>query len=92
MPRSDRRPTSCTCTVLLLALLAAGASDLGAQTAPVGPEAVDQPPTLEALVDFGRGQSDLRVAVDRYREDRAALLRRYDVSYSPVRRDRMRAF
>ncbi|MBT8336638.1 MAG: DUF885 domain-containing protein [Gemmatimonadetes bacterium] len=92
MPRSHRRPSPCPGPALLFALLAAGGSELGAQTTPVGAEAVAQPPALAALVDFGRGQSDLRVAVERYREDRAALLRRHDVAYSPVRRDRMRAF
>lgn len=50
------------------------------------------PPELDDLVAFGREQSDLRVAVDRYDEDRGALFRRYDVAYSPVRRARFRAF
>jgi uncharacterized protein (DUF885 family) len=50
------------------------------------------PPELASLVAFDRGQSDLRVAVDRYREDRAALFRRWDVPYSPVRRERLRDF
>lgn len=49
-------------------------------------------PVLDELVAFERGQSEMRVAVDRYAEDRAALQRRYDVAYSPVRRERMRAF
>lgn len=49
-------------------------------------------PVLGELVEFGRGQSDLRVAVARYDEDRAALMRRYDVPYSPGRRERLREF
>ena len=53
---------------------------------------LEDPPTLDALVDFSREQSDLQVAVIRYREDRAALMRRYDIPLSPVRRDRLRAF
>lgn len=36
--------------------------------------------------------SELRDTVDRYSQDRAALLRRYAVEYSPARRDRLRAF
>ena len=36
--------------------------------------------------------SELRDTVARFSEDRAALLRRYTVDYSPARRDRMRAF
>lgn len=52
----------------------------------------EDPPALEALVDFGRGQSDLRVAVERYTRDREALFRRYDIPYSTQRRDRLRGF
>lgn len=37
-------------------------------------------------------QSELRDTVSGYSQDRAALLRRYEVEYSPVRRDRMRRF
>jgi hypothetical protein len=50
------------------------------------------PPTLSALVDFAQSQSDLRLAVQRYEEDRSALFRRWDVALSPVRRARMREF
>ncbi len=48
-------------------------------------------PSLRSLVDFSREQSDLRTAVDRYVRDRDALGRRYDVMYSPVLRERLRA-
>ena len=47
-------------------------------------------PSLRSLVAFGRDQSDLRVAVERYVLDRDALGRRYDVAYSPVLRARLR--
>jgi hypothetical protein len=47
-------------------------------------------PNLGALVGFTRQQSDLRVAIERYEADRAALYRRYDVRYSPVLRDHLR--
>src|SRR5690606_719469 len=49
-------------------------------------------PALPTLVEFDREQSDLRVAVERFAEDRAALGRRYDVDYSPVPRERMERF
>src|SRR5690606_28029255 len=42
----------------------------------------DEVPSLSSLVDFERQQSELRVAVDRFVADRAALNRRYDVDYS----------
>ena len=47
------------------------------------------PPGLHALVEFGRDQSDLRVAVERYVRDRQVLFRRYDIPYSELRRDRL---
>jgi len=53
---------------------------------------LDSTPDLASLVEFDQAQSDLRVAIDRYREDRNALLRRYDLSLSPVRRGRMQVF
>ena len=49
-------------------------------------------PSLDDLVSFANGQSDLRVALERYAEDRAALHRRYDVEFSPTLRARMRLF
>jgi hypothetical protein len=49
-------------------------------------------PGLSSLVSFARGESDLRVAVVRYLEDREAILRRYEVEYSPVRQARLRDF
>ena len=48
------------------------------------------PPVLASLIEFDRNQSDLRNAVERFSEDRAAILRRYDTEYSPVRRERLR--
>lgn len=55
-------------------------------------EGFGDPPALGELVDFGRSESDMRMALERYGEDRGALLRRYDVPFSPVRRARMRSF
>lgn len=58
------------------------------------PEAgwAQSPPDLQNLVGFDRGQSDLRVAVERYSEDRSALFRRYDVPYAAQRRERLHTF
>jgi uncharacterized protein (DUF885 family) len=50
----------------------------------------DDPPALEALVAFARSGSDLRVAVERYLADKAAIERRYPVAYSPARLARLR--
>ena len=52
----------------------------------------DDPPPLSSLVAFAKTESDLRVAVDRYLLDKAAIERRYEVPYSPVRQARLRAF
>jgi len=52
----------------------------------------DDPPILGSLVAFARGESDLRVAVSRYVKDKAAIERRYEVQFSPVRIRRLREF
>lgn len=52
----------------------------------------EDPPVLSSLVAFARGESDLRLAVIRYLEDRGAIERRYEVDYSPVRHERLRRF
>src|SRR5688500_12751035 len=36
--------------------------------------------------------SDFREVVDRYSTDRAAMMRRFDAAYSPVRREQLRGF
>ncbi|MEX2526216.1 MAG: DUF885 family protein [Gemmatimonadota bacterium] len=56
------------------------------------PSWAEDPPELASLVTFARGESDLRVAVTRYLEDRDAIYRRYPVDYSPVRQARLREF
>src|SRR5262245_45556552 len=50
----------------------------------------DDPPSLPALVEFARGESLLRVAVQRYTEDIEALERRFPIAYSPARIARLR--
>lgn len=52
----------------------------------------DDPPELTSLVTFARGESDLRVAVVRYVEDKAAIERRYEVQFSPTRIGRLTEF
>ena len=65
---------------------------LGTSPAALAQTALDSTPDVDALVDFNRAQSDFRVVVDRYGEDRSALLRRYDLPLSPVRRERLNTF
>ncbi|HXV63429.1 MAG TPA: DUF885 family protein [Vicinamibacteria bacterium] len=77
-------------TVTLLVLPVALAEQSARSAADTG--WADDPPNLSSLVRFARGESDLRNAVNRYLEDRAALLRRYPVEYSPVRHERLRRF
>jgi hypothetical protein len=66
-------------------LCAAEASSIDA---PVG--WAEDPPALNALVEFARNESSLRVAIERYVQDAAAIERRYPVAYSPVRNARLR--
>ena len=49
-------------------------------------------PDIAALVTFARDQSDLRTAVTRYLEDKAAIERRYPVLYSSARTERLKRF
>ncbi|MFN2329037.1 MAG: DUF885 family protein [Chromatocurvus sp.] len=58
----------------------------------LSPGWADDPPALQSLVDFARGESDLRNAVNRYVLDREAIERRYEVQYSPARIDRLVRF
>lgn len=58
----------------------------------LSPGWADDPPALESLVEFARGESDLRNAIHRYVLDREAIERRYDVLYSPARIERLSKF
>jgi hypothetical protein len=85
-------PISSASILALFALVAVNPGPASAQ-GPSAPRGWEQPvPSLASLVAFDRGQSELRVAVERFAEDRAALGRRYDVEYSPVPRERMERF
>ena len=82
MPTRRSLAAATLAIVLLLPRVVAGQED----------GVLGDPPGLDALVAFDRSESDMRVVVDRYTEDRAALLRRYDIPLSPVRRERLSAF
>ena len=73
------RPAALALTLLFLP----GTSH--AQTSPAAPSSAAEAGLVAAT-------SELRDLVSRYATDRAALLRRWDVDYSPARRERMRAF
>lgn len=77
----------------LIPLMLAAPALLHAQQAVLPPAGwSDDPPVLASLVEFADAESDLRVAVTRYLEDKAAIERRYPVLYSPVRMERLRNF
>jgi hypothetical protein len=80
--------------VLIVTFACVLSAPTGAQTPALGPGRGwgDDPPALASLVAFARSESDLRVAVDRYLLDKAAIERRYEVPYSPARDDRLRVF
>lgn len=89
--------------ISVLFLLCVAPSVVAAQGATSGPGAnsaqastdttwASEPPALDALVEFDRGQSDMRAALVRYGQDQAALRRRYDVPGSPVLHQRQRDF
>lgn len=84
-PWTLRRTLPALFTCLAILALMAGARTAYAQ-APQTPEVV---PTLAAL---DGPESTLAAAVERFTVDRSALYRRYDAAWSPVRRDRFRAF
>ncbi len=87
MTSSTSRATTAALGLVLLAAAAPAASQSTASG-----DWWQDPPALASLVDFGHAQSDLRVVVTRYEQDRSGLIRRWDVPYSPARRERFRTF
>ena len=77
---------------LLLLLLTPAAALAENPNLILPPGWADDPPALDSLVYFSRGESDLRNAVSRYVLDREAIERRYPVEYSPVRIERLSMF
>ena len=69
-------------------------SDLLAQNSEINiPKGWEKdPPVLASLVDFTKSESNLRVAIIRYIEDKESINRRYEVLLSPVRHKRLRDF
>ena len=61
-------------------------SDLLAQNSEINiPKGWEKdPPEIASLVDFTRSESNLRVAIIRYIEDKKSINRRYEVLLSPV--------
>jgi len=76
-------------------LMAVGPGSLAGQDmeapAATGGWAAD-PPVLSALVEQARNESEMRVVLDRYRLDLAALNRRYPIDHSPARQARLDKF
>ena len=52
----------------------------------------EDPPKLSSFIEFTKSESNLRIAVKRYIEDKASIKRRYEVLFSPVRHQRLRDF
>lgn len=83
---------------LLCGVAAAAVAFAGAATAQTAASYANQtawsddPPQIGSLVDFANNESNLRVAVDRYLEDKTAIERRYPVQMSAVRSARLHAF
>ena len=89
--KAQENPMRNHCPALILLLLP---SVLVAQSGDLLPPSGwdEDPPELVSLVEFARTESELRVTVDRYLEDKAAIERRYEVLYSPTRIDRLTKF
>jgi len=70
-----------SCSGLILALLLMIPPSLSAQNTEINLPAgwAEDAPVLASLVEFTRSESDLRVAVIRYVEDKASIGRRYEV-------------
>ncbi len=64
----------------------------GAGQSPAGGPDSAPPARVERLTDLVAATSELRDLAGRYATDRAALLRRWSVAWSPARRERMREF
>jgi hypothetical protein len=80
--------------VTICFLIVVGPVKLFAQDSDVAldPSWSESPPQVSTLVNFAKQESEMRVAVTRYLEDKAALERRYPVRYSPVRHSRLQEF
>jgi uncharacterized protein (DUF885 family) len=83
-----------TLAVALTVMLTHGTAAQGSgQSVVVGTNAwADDPPDLQTIVELTQRESELRLVVERYGLDQAAIERRYPVNYSPVRHARLRAF
>jgi hypothetical protein len=88
-----RRRLQATCSGALAGVLLVFAASLPATARQQPPDpALAGAPPLQALIERGRADSDLRVVLQRYQADRGALGRRYDIPLSPVAHARLREF
>jgi hypothetical protein len=90
--RRPRAPLARACAFLFAFAAAPCALPVAAQTdaAVAGDGWETFVPRISSLVEFDRDQSDLRSAVVRFDEDRAAIDRRYAVAYAPELHKRLR--
>ena len=82
------------CAMLVVIALITIPRDLYAQNAEINISKgwEEDPPILSSLIDFTKSESNFRIAVKRYVEDKASIKRRYEVLLSPVRHKRLRVF
>jgi hypothetical protein len=87
-------PRTCSLAIAQVAcgVVAAGIGHAEENSVPLPKGWADDVPAISSLVAYSRAESDLRAAVTRYVEDRAAIQRRYPVRFSPVRAERLRRF
>ncbi|UCC49401.1 MAG: hypothetical protein JSV41_04295, partial [Gemmatimonadota bacterium] len=67
----------------------ATAQDVAPTVPAIGDGWAADPPVLSALVGHAQNESELRLVMDRYNLDLAALNRRYPIDYSPARHARL---
>lgn len=91
-PRTARRFAFVPLLLLAWLIVLPGGANAQEGADALDPDFADDPPDISTLVNFARGESEFRVTVNRYLEDRGAVLRRYEVEYSPVRHARLRQF
>jgi uncharacterized protein (DUF885 family) len=70
----------------------AAAQDVAPTVPAIGDGWAADPPVLSALVGHAQNESELRLVMDRYNLDLAALNRRYPIDYSPARHARLDEF
>jgi uncharacterized protein (DUF885 family) len=85
------RLAACTAALVIVGPGSLAAQDVASTATAMDGWAAD-PPLLSALVEYARNESELRVVLERYRLDLAALNRRYPIEHSPARQARLDEF